>query len=140
MVFGFFHGSQTTINGLVFTHQLVFFMNSPRICSCESRVTPHGFPRPQLYSLTMHNILPRPRTSALLQMNYPQVTPAMVRSRTAEIALNAGRSSLEINQRDYEQAKRELTGETDFDLQQAILYPSREDHTKELERLLPSAP
>lgn len=55
---------------------------------------------------------------------FPHVTPDMVRSRTAELALHAGRSSMEINQRDYEQAKRELTGETDFDRQHAVLYPS----------------
>lgn len=55
----------------------------------------------------------------------PQVTPDMVRSRTTELALNAGRSSIEIHQRDYEQAKRELTGETDFDRQNAVLYPNR---------------
>jgi len=46
----------------------------------------------------------------------------MVRSRTVELALSAGRSSIEIRQRDYEQAKRELTGETDFDRQQSLLY------------------
>lgn len=51
------------------------------------------------------------------------VTPEMVRSRTVELAINAGRHSLEISQRDYEQAKRELTGETDFERQQAMLYP-----------------
>lgn len=47
----------------------------------------------------------------------------MVRSRTVELALKAGRSSMEIRQRDYEQAKRELTGETDYDRQHAVLYP-----------------
>lgn len=52
----------------------------------------------------------------------PVVTPHMVRSRTVELALLAGRSSIEIKQRDYEQAKRELTGETDFDRQHAVLY------------------
>lgn len=46
----------------------------------------------------------------------------MVRSRTVELAIRAGRSPIEIRQRDYEQAKRELTGETDFDCQQAVLY------------------
>ena len=56
--------------------------------------------------------------------NLPQVTPHMVRMRTVELALKAGRSSMEIRQRDYEQAKRELTGETDFDRQHAVLYPS----------------
>jgi hypothetical protein len=52
-----------------------------------------------------------------------RVTPDMVRSRTVELALKAGRSSMEIRQRDYEQAKRELTGETDYDRQHAVLYP-----------------
>ena len=46
----------------------------------------------------------------------------MVQSRTVELAIKAGRSPIEIRQRDYEQAKRELTGETDFDRQQAVLY------------------
>ncbi len=45
----------------------------------------------------------------------------MLRSRTVELAVGAGRSSLEIKQSDYEQAKRELTGETDFNRQQAVL-------------------
>jgi hypothetical protein len=52
-----------------------------------------------------------------------RVTPEMVRSRTVELALKAGRSSMEIRQHDYEQAKRELTGETDYDRQHAVLYP-----------------
>jgi hypothetical protein len=51
------------------------------------------------------------------------VTHEMVRSRTVELAINAGRNSIEIRQADYEQAKRELTGETDFERQQAMLYP-----------------
>lgn len=33
----------------------------------------------------------------------------------------AGRRADQIRQGDYEQAKRELTGESDFDRQQAIL-------------------
>ncbi len=52
----------------------------------------------------------------------PQVTSDMVRSRTVEMALIAGRNSLEIRQTDYERAKRELTGEKDFDRQLAVLY------------------
>lgn len=54
---------------------------------------------------------------------FPPVTPQMVRSRTVELAIGAGRSSFEIRQRDYERAKRELTGETDSDRQLAVLYP-----------------
>lgn len=53
----------------------------------------------------------------------PRVTHCMVRARTVELAKIAGRSSMEIRQRDYEQAKRELTGEADFDRQLAVLYP-----------------
>lgn len=56
---------------------------------------------------------------------FPPATPYMVRSRTVEMATRAGRSSLEIRQSDYEQAKRDLTGETDFDRQHAVLYPDQ---------------
>ena len=49
------------------------------------------------------------------------VTRRMVHDRTIELALNAGRTSLQIRQVDYERAKRELTGESDFDRQQQIL-------------------
>lgn len=49
------------------------------------------------------------------------VTREMVYSRTVELASSAGRGSHEIKQWDYERAKRELTGESDFDKQQAIL-------------------
>jgi hypothetical protein len=45
----------------------------------------------------------------------------MVRLRTIELASIAGRGPLEIRQCDYERAKREVTGETDFDRQQEIL-------------------
>ncbi|MEO5915463.1 MAG: hypothetical protein ABIS50_14610 [Luteolibacter sp.] len=50
-----------------------------------------------------------------------RVTRHMVQTRTLELALLAGRNPHQIKQMDYEQAKRELTGESDFDLQQAIL-------------------
>ncbi len=45
----------------------------------------------------------------------------MVQARTVELASLDGRSPHEINQRDYEQAKLELLGESDFDKQQALL-------------------
>ena len=48
------------------------------------------------------------------------VTRQMVYARTIELASLAGRASYEIKQFDYEQAKRELTGESDFDKQQAV--------------------
>ncbi len=49
-------------------------------------------------------------------------TREMVHARTSELATLAGRRPYEIIQRDYEQAKRELTGERDFDKQEAILH------------------
>lgn len=48
-------------------------------------------------------------------------TREMVRCRTLELAAIAGRAPHQIKQVDYEQAKRELTGETDLDRQQAVL-------------------
>lgn len=50
-----------------------------------------------------------------------RVTREMVHARTLELALLAGRDSHQIKQVDYEGAKRELTGESDFDRQQAVL-------------------
>lgn len=49
------------------------------------------------------------------------VTREMLYARTMELALLAGRSAHQIKQVDYERAKRELTGESDFDRQQAVL-------------------
>lgn len=48
----------------------------------------------------------------------------MLYARTTELALTAGRGSHEIKQVDYERAKYELTGELDFDRQQALLDPT----------------
>jgi hypothetical protein len=50
------------------------------------------------------------------------VTPQMVRARTVELAIRAGRNAVEIRQSDYEQAKRELTGETDSKRQHAMIH------------------
>ena len=49
------------------------------------------------------------------------VTRAMLYDRTMELAVMAGRAPQQIMQVDYERAKRELTGELDFDRQQAML-------------------
>ena len=49
------------------------------------------------------------------------VTREMVHARTLELAAIAGRKPHQIKQVDYERAKRELTGESDFDRQQAML-------------------
>ena len=49
------------------------------------------------------------------------VTREMVHARARELALMAGRASSDVSQADYEQAKRELTGESDVDRQNAVL-------------------
>ena len=49
------------------------------------------------------------------------VTREMVHARTRELALIAGRAPPHVTQADYEQAKRELTGEADMDRQEAML-------------------
>jgi hypothetical protein len=49
------------------------------------------------------------------------VTPAMVEARARELAVIAGRVPPQPSQVDYEQAKRELTGEPEMDLQEAAL-------------------
>jgi hypothetical protein len=49
------------------------------------------------------------------------VSREMVYDRTIELASLAGRNSTQIKQMDYERAKRELTGESDFDKQQALI-------------------
>jgi len=54
-------------------------------------------------------------------------TRAMVYARTRELASLAGRSPLEICQDDYEQAKRELTGESDLERQGAMLDSAPND-------------
>ncbi len=49
------------------------------------------------------------------------VTREMVVARAAELATIAGRVPLEPSEADYEQAKRELTGEPEMDVQEAAL-------------------
>jgi hypothetical protein len=49
------------------------------------------------------------------------VTRAMVNARARELSLIAGHPEGHVSQAEYEQAKRELTGESDIDLQDAIL-------------------
>jgi hypothetical protein len=50
-----------------------------------------------------------------------RVTREMIAARTRELALRAGRIPPYVAQADYEQAKRELTGETDADRQDALI-------------------
>ena len=49
------------------------------------------------------------------------VTREMVKARAHELAAIAGRVPPEPCEVDYEQAKRELTGEPDMDIQEAVL-------------------
>ncbi len=49
------------------------------------------------------------------------VTRAMVRERAVELALINGRTALEVSQSDWEQAKRELTGEPNTEPNEAVL-------------------
>lgn len=50
-----------------------------------------------------------------------RVTRAMIAARTRELALRAGRTPPYVVQADYEQAKRDLTGETDTARQDAMI-------------------
>ena len=54
------------------------------------------------------------------------VTRKMVRERAAELAVINGRSAQETSKSDWEQAKRELTGEPDMDPKEAILESAPE--------------
>ena len=49
------------------------------------------------------------------------VTREMVHARAQELALLAGYAAPHVRQSDYEQARRELTGESDIDRQDALL-------------------
>jgi len=54
------------------------------------------------------------------------VTRQMVRERAVELAIINGRSATEVSKSDWEQAKRELTGETDADLKETALETAPE--------------
>ncbi len=49
------------------------------------------------------------------------VTREAARKRSRELAVKAGRSTWDVRQADYEQAKREVTGESNADRQDAVL-------------------
>ena len=49
------------------------------------------------------------------------VTRKMVRERAVELAIINGRSAQEVSKSDWEQAKRELTGDSDTDANEAAL-------------------
>jgi hypothetical protein len=54
------------------------------------------------------------------------VTRQMVRERAVELALINGRSAPETSKSDWEQAKRELTGEADTDQKAAVIESAPE--------------
>ena len=54
------------------------------------------------------------------------VTRQMVRERAVELALIGGRSMADVSKSDWEQAKRELTGEPDTDPNAAVLESAPE--------------
>jgi hypothetical protein len=54
------------------------------------------------------------------------VTRKMVRERATELALINGRSAQDVSATDWEQAKRELTGEPDIDPKEAVLESAPE--------------
>jgi hypothetical protein len=54
------------------------------------------------------------------------VTPEMVEGRASELATIAGRVPLEPSEADYEQAKRELTGDPEMDVQETALESTPE--------------
>ncbi|HLX96400.1 MAG TPA: hypothetical protein VKU37_11715 [Verrucomicrobiae bacterium] len=54
------------------------------------------------------------------------VTRKMVRQRAVELAVINGRSAKEVSKSDWEQAKRELTGEPDMDPKEAVLESAPE--------------
>jgi hypothetical protein len=54
------------------------------------------------------------------------ITRKMVRERAIELAVINGRSAHETSKSDWEQAKRELTGEADMDPKEAVLESAPE--------------
>jgi hypothetical protein len=54
------------------------------------------------------------------------VTRKMVRDRAIELAAINGRSAHEVSKSDWEQAKRELTGNSDMDSKEAVLESAAE--------------
>ena len=70
------------------------------------------------------------------------VSRAMVHTHTRELALIAGRTPANVTQADYEQARREVTGESDTDRQDAILdsFPEEKGWAPTVRSTGPQAP
>ena len=60
-----------------------------------------------------------------------RVTREMVHARTRSLAVSAGRPPWQISQADYEQARRELTGESEMARQEARLEDDAESGPRE---------
>ena len=54
------------------------------------------------------------------------VTRKVMRERAVELAMIKGRSTKEVSKSDWEQAKRELTGESEMDPKEAVLESAPE--------------
>ena len=48
-------------------------------------------------------------------------TRKMVHDRTRELALASGRASFDVTHADYQRARRDITGESEFDRQDRVL-------------------
>jgi len=64
------------------------------------------------------------------------MTREAVNTRARELALLAGHNSFYVTQADYEQAKREVTGESDRDLQNAMLDAKQSIEKRSRRRIL----
>ena len=65
-----------------------------------------------------------PLTKGVLTVNFIGIGPVtrkMMRERAVELAIINGRPAQDVSKLDWEQAKRELTGESDMNPQEAIL-------------------
>jgi hypothetical protein len=65
-----------------------------------------------------------PLNTGMLTQNFAGIGPvtrAMVQARAQELAVIAGRAPPHVTHADYQQARRELTGEADIDRQDAVL-------------------
>jgi hypothetical protein len=72
---------------------------------------------------------PNPLKDGLLTENSAgigTVTRKMVRERAVELAVMDDRSTQEVSKSDWEQAKRELTGQPDMDPKEAVLESAPE--------------
>ena len=54
----------------------------------------------------------------------------MVHDRTRELALAAGRHPLQVTHSDYQRARRDITGESEFERQDAVLNALHRKHAR----------